>query len=663
MTIFLGALAIMMVGGVMALLFQRQARTALTIGFGSAALGCIAGLFPAIQTLFAGDVLTFRQPWRVPYGELFLQVDALSAFFLLAIFGLAFFAAIYGYEYLQAYQERKRLGAALFFFNLLIAAMAIVVTARNGMLFLVAWEVMSLASYFLVNFEHERPEVRAAGFTYLVATHLGTAFLFAMFVLAAREAGSMSFDQFHQLATLSPGAAGALFVLAIIGFGTKAGFVPFHVWLPEAHPAAPSHVSALMSGVMIKTGIYGILRLLTFLGPPPAWWGIALMVIGALSGIVGIIFALAQRDLKRLLAYSSVENIGVIGLGLGVGLLGQTTGQPLVSVAGYAGALFHVLNHALFKGLLFLGAGSVLHATSTLDMERLGGLLKRMPRTGIAFLIGVVAICALPPLNGFASEWLIYNGMLRGGLLINGSKDLLLVFAAVGLAFIGGLVLAGFTKAFGIVFLGEPRSDHAKHAHEAGWRMRLAMTALAAGCVILGLLPMSAMFLVLPAVRLLASFPEDVLTPLLQPLWYISLGGAGIIVGILFFAWLRRAILRRRAVSKTVTWGCGYALPTARMQYTSSSFAQPVVQFLTTVLRSQEKIERLAGYFPPQSGATFSTAAADFAKHLFYQPVFIKIKNLTHRLRWLQHGRVHLYLLYIFLTLIALLLWKGGVLK
>jgi formate hydrogenlyase subunit 3/multisubunit Na+/H+ antiporter MnhD subunit len=270
MTIFLGALAIMVIGGGVAYFFQRQYRTALIIGFGSALLGCIAGLFPAIQTLFDGEVLTFRRPWQVPYGELFLQVDALSAFFLLAIFALAFFAAIYGHEYLQAYQERKRLGAALFFFNLLIAAMAIVVTARNGMLFLVAWEIMSLASYFLVSFEHERPEVRAAGFTYLVATHLGTAFLFAMFVLAARETSSMSFDQFHQLATISPGAAGALFVLAIIGFGTKAGFVPFHVWLPEAHPAAPSHVSALMSGVMIKTGIYGILRLLTFLGTPPA---------------------------------------------------------------------------------------------------------------------------------------------------------------------------------------------------------------------------------------------------------------------------------------------------------------------------------------------------------------------------------------------------------
>lgn len=663
MTIFLGALAIMVVGGVMALFFQRQPRSALTIGFGSASLGCIAGLFPAIQTLFDGEVLTFRQPWRVPYGELFLQVDALSAFFLLAIFGLAFFAAIYGHEYLQAYQERKRLGAALFFFNLLIAAMAIVVTARNGMLFLVAWEVMSLASYFLVSFEHERPEVRAAGFTYLVATHLGTAFLLAMFVLAARETGSMSFDLFHQLAALSPATAGALFVLAIIGFGTKAGFVPFHVWLPEAHPAAPSHVSALMSGVMIKTGIYGILRMLTFLGPPPAWWGVVLLVIGAVSGILGVIFALAQHDLKRLLAYHSVENIGIIALGMGVGLLGQTTGQPLVSVAGYAGALFHVLNHAMFKGLLFLGAGSVLHATSTRDMDHLGGLLKHMPRTGITFLIGAVAISGLPPLNGFASEWLIYNGMLRGGLLINGTKDLLLVFSAVALAFIGGLALACFTKAFGIVFLGEPRSGHAQHAHEAGWRMRLAMTALAAGCVIFGLLPMSAMFLVLPAVRLLASFPEDVLTPLLQPLWYISLGAAGIVAGILFFVWLRRAILRRRAVSTTVTWGCGYALPTARMQYTSSSFAQPVVQFLTTVLRPQEKIERLAGYFPPQRGATFATAAADFAKHLFYQPVFVKIKNLTHRLHWLQHGRVHLYLLYIFLTLIALLLWKGGVLR
>ncbi|HEX9653866.1 MAG TPA: proton-conducting transporter membrane subunit, partial [bacterium] len=500
MLVLLGALALELVGGVAAIWLQRKPRVALRVGFGATLVGCVIGLVPVVQTLLGNSLLSFRRPWSVPYGEFYLELDALSALFLFAILGLAGVAALYGSEYLEAYQNRKPLGATIFFFNLMVAAMAVVVMARNGMLFLVAWEIMSLASYFLLTFEDEKPEVCEAGLTYLIATHLGAAFLFAMFVLAARETGSLNFDQFHLLAAASPTTSSVLFVLAVIGFGAKAGFVPFHVWLPEAHPAAPSHVSALMSGVMIKTGIYGILRLLTYLGPPPAWWGILLLIIGALSGILGILYALAQRDLKRLLAYSSVENIGVIGLGIGVGLLGQASGQLLVSAAGYAGALFHILNHALFKGLLFLGAGSVLHATTTRNMEKLGGLLKTMPRAGILFLLGSVAICALPPMNGFVSEWFIYNGMLRGGFAITGSIGLLLVFSAVGLAFIGSLALAAFSKAFAIVFLGEPRSQYARRPHDAGARMNTAMTLLAAGCILAGLYPSLVMKLILPGV-------------------------------------------------------------------------------------------------------------------------------------------------------------------
>ena len=364
--------------------------------------------------------------------------------------------------------------------------MLLVVVARNGVLFLMSWELMSLASFFLVTLEDEKESVRRAGWIYLVAMHLGTAFLLALFLLLGKNAGSLDFERLSTAAAPS----GVFFLLAVIGFGTKAGFIPMHVWLPEAHPAAPSHVSAVMSGVMIKTGIYGLLRMLTLLGPPPAWWGWTLVAIGVVSGILGVLYALSQHDLKRLLAYHSVENIGIIALGLGVGVLGISYQNPTMAALGLTGGLLHVVNHAVFKSLLFLGAGSVLHATGTGELDRLGGLLKRMPVTGATFLIGAAAISGLPPLNGFVSEFLIYLGAIAGlgsQAHIAPAWPLMSVLVVGGLALIGGLAAACFTKAFGIVFLGEPRSGEAAHAHEAGAAMRWPMVVLAGLCVLIGL--------------------------------------------------------------------------------------------------------------------------------------------------------------------------------
>ena len=357
-----------------------------------------------------------RATWPVPFGEFFIELDPLTAWFLLPTLLLSALSAIYGVGYLRSWQGRRSLGPVWFFYCLLVLGMVLVLVARNAVLFLVAWELMALASFFLVTFEHERESVREAGWIYFVATHLGTAFLLAFFLLLARETGSMDFDVWAEKGIHTQGLAGILFLLAVVGFGTKAGFMPLHVWLPEAHPAAPSHVSALMSGVMIKTGIYGLLRAFTFLGMPPLWWGWVLIGIGLTSGVLGVLFALAQHDLKRLLAYHSVENIGIIALGLGVGLLGMSTGSSMLIVLGFGGALLHVVNHALFKGLLFLGAGAVLHGTGTLEIDHLGGLLKRMPWTAATFLIGAVAISGLPPLNGFVSEFLIFFGAFKGGI-------------------------------------------------------------------------------------------------------------------------------------------------------------------------------------------------------------------------------------------------------
>src|SRR5438552_5418701 len=395
-------------GGVAALLAQGSARWSTLLGVGGAVAGCALGLIPAAGILLGQPVRALRVAWDVPYGAFFVQIDPLSAFFLLPIFGLSALAAIYGAEYMRAYRDEKSAGSSWFFFDLLVGGMAMVVVARNAVLFLVAWEVMALASFFLVTFQDEEESVRSAGWTYLVATHLGTACLLVLFILLGRGAGSLDFDRF----TAASGV-GLLFILSVVGFGSKAGFMPFHVWLPEAQPAAPSHVSAVISGVMIKMGIYGLVRTLTFLGPLPAWAGWLLIGVGVTSGILGVLFAVAQHDLKRLLAYSSVENIGIILLGIGVGVLGLATGMLPLAVIGFAAGLLHVVNHSIFKGLLFLGAGAVHPGAHSLDFEQLGGLLKRMPWTGAAFLIGATAIVGLPPLNGFIGEFLLfYSGFL-----------------------------------------------------------------------------------------------------------------------------------------------------------------------------------------------------------------------------------------------------------
>jgi len=655
MTVLLVAVAVLVCSGLAALLASGSPRAATMLGAGGAVVACVIGLIAAVPFLFGAPAESLRLAWNVPYGTFFVEMDALSAFFLLPIFGLSALAAVYGAEYLQAWRGRKSLGAPWFFYNLLVASMALVVLARNGVLFLVAWETMALTSYFLVTLDHEQDSVREAGWTYLVASHLGTAFLLAMFVWLGRSSGSLDFDRY------SSANASALFLLALVGFGTKAGFMPLHVWLPEAHPAAPSHVSALMSGVMIKMGIYGLLRTLTFLGPPPAWWGWVLIGVGLTSGVLGVLFALAQHDLKRLLAYHSVDNIGIIALGLGVGLVGVSNGSPVLAVLGFGGALLHVLNHALFKGLLFLGAGSVLHGAGTGEIDHLGGLAKRMPWTAATFLVGAVAISGLPPLNGFVSEFLIYLGAFHGVTQRAGVAVPLLA-AIAGLALIGGLAAACFTKAFGVVFLGEPRSEHAAHAHEAGAAMRWPMALLAAGCALIGLCApfvMRPLASVLPLVSGLA--PETVgekLADAADLLRFVIAGSIAFLVLVAGLAWSRRRLLRGRTVAETVTWDCGYAQPSARMQYTASSFAQPLTTLFAPLLRTRRKLVAPEGYFP--HAASLSTATPDAARVALYEPAFSGVGWVLARMRWLQHGRIQLYVLYIALTLLVLLVWKLG---
>lgn len=698
MYLYVAGLLVLFVGGIAAL-FAGRRPLANALGPAAAAMGGLLALVSAAITLAGGasgqwDV---QWPWAMPGGSLHLAMDGLSAFFAICISLISVLAAIYGRAYLRGHEGERNLGASWLFYNVLLASMLLVVASRNALLFLVAWELMSVSSFLLVMFDGRQREVISAGWTYLVATHLGTAFLLVLFLLMG-SSGSLEFDDLTAAPVLaavttpttapasapatSPasapatpaapagGLASVCFLLALIGFGTKAGLVPLHVWLPEAHPAAPSHVSAVMSGVMIKTGIYGLLRVLMLLGPPPAWWGYVLVTVGAVTGVMGVLFALGQRDLKRLLAYSSVENIGIIVLGLGLGLLGAAKGRPVMATLGFAGALLHVFNHATFKSLLFLGAGSVAHAAGTRDLESLGGLLKRMPTTGATFLVGAAAISGLPPLNGFVSELLIYlasftsvAGATRASQAVYGA-----LLAILSLGLIGGLALACFARAFGIVFLGEGRSDAAAHAHESPAAMRWPMVLLAVLCVAIGLfspLAVEALWPTVGAISAAMGLPvqpadgaAEGVTLVRRVLPYISLMAA-VLLGAAAAAWLlRRRLLSRRTVESGVTWDCGYAAPSPRMQYTASSFAEPILHDFGKISRRGRQIHLPVGLLPVR--ASLQSPMEDPVTQRAYRPVFAGVMWLSGQVRRLQGGRNQVYVLYIALALLVLLVWRMG---
>lgn len=651
MAMMLFSLCILIAGAFFAVVFNRT--KAGQVGPVAAFAGSLLAAAVGAQGLFSDTIWGFKAPWPVPLGSLNLGMDPLSALFVVLIGSISALAAIYGVGYLEKEGDKAKAAASWCWYNLLVAAMLVVVLARDGFLFLVAWEIMTLASFFLVMFDHHREGVIRAGWTYLAAAHIGTAFLLAMFLLLSHE-GGMDFAGL----SASGGMGSVVFAMALIGFGVKAGFVPLHVWLPEAHPAAPSHVSALMSGVMIKTGIYGILRVMLILGAPAAWWGWTLVIIGGVSGVLGVLFALAQHDLKRLLAYHSVENIGIIALGLGIGTLGITSGNPAMAVLGMCGGLMHVLNHGIFKSLLFMGAGSVLHATGSRQIDEMGGLIKKMPVTGASFLIGAAAISGLPPLNGFISEFLIYIAAFSG---ISASAQVwggLLVVAA--LALIGGLAAACFTKAFGIVFLGEPRAKASEHAHEAPAAMGWPMGVLAFLCVAIGLTAPLTIRLVLPAAIQLV--PESINSAVIETasglLIRISFAALLLIVLAAAIFFLRTRLLSRRSVRQEVTWDCGYAFPTSRMQYTASSFASPIVKMFDMVLQTRKNIQLPQGLFPEK--ADLHTHTDDIFIKRICAPAVSFISRLADGFHRLQPGRTHLYISYIVITILVLLIWNLG---
>ena len=559
--------------------------------------GCVAGAGASGAWILSGRTWALVRPWSVPGGSFSIGMDPLSSFFLFLVFLVGAASALTAVDYMQDDEPRSR-DSFWFFFGLLISSMALVTAARNAVLFLAAWEVMALSSFFLVVHDDEKLSVRRAGWLYLAASHVGAAFLIAFFLLLGRGAQTLDFNAFPGPAAAP---AGTLFLLALAGFGMKAGLVPLHIWLPEAHSAAPSPVSGLMSGVMIKMGIYGLVRSLGFLGAPSAWWGAALFSAGAVSGVLGVLFALAQHDLKRLLAYHSVENIGIITMGIGAGLLGTSLGCPALAVLGWAGGLLHVLNHAVFKGLLFLGGGAAVRAAGSREMDRLGGLLRKMPWTGGCFLVGAAAISGLPPLNGFVSEFLIFLGLL-GGFALGGAAGPWLVAAVGSLALIAGLAAACFCKAFGIVFLGSARSNGAANAREAEIPTRASLAMLAAICALAGIFPGQVLRAGAGIVRGVVPLPGETVAAALEAagkslacVSFVALGFLGVAAVLGGVLWLLR---RRRGAVQTVTWDCGYAAPTPRMQYTAGSFAGIITGWFDWILKPQRHARLPTEIFP-----------------------------------------------------------------
>lgn len=618
---------------------------------GLSVVAALSGLCAALTILIGGGTWRWSGGFALG-GEIpLLSLDGVSALFLVLVCVVGGLGATYSHEYWSEHHYPRSAPKGRVWWSLLTLSMGLVLTCANGLHFLFAWEAFALCAYFLITLDHERGEVRKAGWLYLAASHAGTMALFAFFSALAARTGTWELGPVHAQAGLAP-----LFWLALAGFGVKAGMFPLHIWLPSAHSNAPSHVSAIMSAVAIKMGVYGIVRFSGWL-PMPENAGWTILSIGCVSALLGIAFALAQNDIKRLLAYCSVENVGIILIGLGLSVLAVQYGQPAWGRIALAGTFLHVINHGLFKSLLFFSAGSVLHATGTRDMSRLGGLWKVMPWTAALFTVGAVAVSGLPPLNGFVGEWAIYQGLLRAVAQKESAAGVLP--AVIVLAGSGALALAAFAKAAGIVFLGAPRTKPATKAVECGWLMRLPMLLLSVIMLLIGLLPGLFFAPVMKAVDVWAPQWSGT-TPLLVPR---ALGGAHTILLCALLSGIF-LILRRVQTNGTrqgPTWDCGYAAPTAHMQYTSGSFAGITRGWFVWLLRPEALIRRVRGHFPGRALAIERVPETVLEK--IVAPGAQAVGYVADVAKMIQHGRLHLYILYVFLgvTALGVMILLGGV--
>ncbi len=659
------------IGAVIAILLNIRMRACTIASYGCSAVASVFGIAGALSVILSGP-LKLTLPVLIPMTDFALYIDGLSAFFILVISLAALAVSIYSLGYTREYAGRKNIGLLGFLYNSFLLSMMLVVSANNAIMFLIVWEIMSLTSYFLVTYEHEDEKSRRAGFIYILMTHAGTGFIILSFLILANAGGGFGFDLFRTSgAVMFPWMKDAAFLLALIGFGTKAGIVPLHIWLPYAHPAAPSNVSALMSGVMIKTAIYGLIRVtFDFLGGDVFWWGMLILIIASICALLGVMYALMEHDMKRLLAFHSVENIGIILIGVGMSVIFMSAGMPELAAFGLIAGLYHLINHAVFKALLFMGAGSIIYSTHTKNIEEMGGLLKKMPWTGAFFLIGSISISALPPFNGFVSEWLTFQSQLLGVNLTDNIAKIMILFSGAALALTSALAAACFVKAFGISFLALPRSTHAEHAKEVPGSMLFGMGLLAFLCIVLGIFPMY----IIP-------FLDTVTSPIVggsvmkDVTFNLSIATFGPLAGSISTAWIivlliiflpLPFILALLAGGRTKTrtyetWGCGQPVSTARNEYTATAFSKPMRMWFGNIYRPRREIKTtyaISPYFK-ESFSFNSEIEPVFEKYL-YGPVTWLVLTVSRIMRVIQTGSIHLYLLYIFITLVIALIYVGS---
>ena len=587
-----------------------------------------------------------------------IKVDSLSAFFILVLNFTLLTGSIYSKGYLKPYiNEKNHAEFGLHYFSLawLHISMLLVCMLRDGLAFLVVWEMMSVFSFLLVIFESEKKETVKAGINFLLQMHIGFVFIMAGFIYAYVQTGaafsfdglSVYFEEHHPL---------PLFLLFFVGFGIKAGFIPFHTWLPHAHPAAPSHISGIMSGVIIKMGIYGILRVLTYIHTDLLIIGIFILVVSLISGLLGVMYAIMQHDLKKLLAYSSIENIGIIGIGIGIGLIGVAKDLPILAVLGFAGGILHVLNHSLFKSLLFYSAGSVYMRTHTRHLEHLGGLIKKMPKTAFLFLLGALAICGLPPFNGFISEFLIYSGLFKGLQTPSLQTNFIILGTAIGLTLIGGLALFCFTRVFSIVFLGTPRSEAPEKAKDDDGSMILPKILAGIMIVAIGIYPV---FFVKMVGNVVGLYVRDT-SLIMQNISYMSKISCSSLVFILLIAilwFIRRAQQKRVHIEHGPTWGCAYSgANPAVHQYTATSFANNYSELAPPIVKTGKYFESLKEeeIFPrPRS---FKTKTGDMIEENMVEKPIRKIIKWMEKAAIFQTGNLQHYIMYVFMFM-GLIFW------
>ena len=672
--LFVISLILYLVGGLFALCFFKWQRAGNIISLVMAAIASCFSIATAVVLLSTNATVRLDLTIYHAIIKYNFLIDPVSALFILAIASIGFIASIYSIGYTRLYTNKRDTRFLGFLFNLFIVSMLLVVTANNAVVFMILWELMTIVSFFLVIYEHDKPATMKAGYTYIIMAHVGSAFLAVAFFIMFAHVGTwdFGFDDFRKVGGRMPEVyKNVVFFLVIIGFGIKAGIFPLHLWLPMAHPAAPTNVSMVMSGVMIKTAIYGFIRFyFEFLLPCQPWWGVVILIIGATSAILGILYALVEKDIKTLLAYSSIENNGLIIICIGLSMIFKSYNLIALSSLAMIAGLYHLVNHAVFKSLLFGCAGNVYYATHTKNIDELGGLIKRMQITAPLFLVGVLSISAIPPLNGFVSEWFVFQSLLNGFTMPSVIIKIITIICGAVVALTGALVATCFVKAFGISFLAMPRTEHAKHAREVPVIMYVSMGLLAVLCVFMGLFPAKIMMTVnhvnthvlgIDIVNSLTSYDWLQMKIISTNFTQLSPKSAFVFGLILLGITIGALTLIRPGFARKFyeTWTCGRS-PEPRLEYTATAFTRPFKTIFTNLYRP--RLEVTTVYSVPKffvKSISYVGEVAPIFERYFYGPVSQFVLDISNKVRWVHTGSIHIYLTYIFITLIILIIFVG----